>query len=603
MKIVFLHGIGDGDPAAGWLEGLNRGLVRDRFEPIDQADTCAPRYASFLSTDGISAKLPATTYKAGDETTGRREFERRQARVRRVLGLDPVSSTVGFHRVPEQVLDPTRQAALRFVNRFDLPQVRRYVGSEAVRGAVLRRILDQIPATGEIMLIGHSLGSVIAIDLLDHLPAEVHVRRFITIGSPANAKVLHEGSERLLKKFPYRRVDDWTNFLNIGDHVTGGRGLGATFTAAQDFRIEVGLLEHSAAAYLGHESATRLIADLLYPTKVVALRSSAVAVRLTDSEASALLVLHYAQLVARCIKDKDRATRYRSALDMTRDNVAARLAEQAAAEGRPPAPELMALQGGEMPALPQRWDLSRAVNALVALAVTNVVEPFEIDVARAPLDALPEIAEALGFRRDAGEKIGRAITEVQQSVDRRGGVPWGRVLTVAAGVALVAAGPVGLAVAAPASVFGAAAITGGLAAFGPGGMVGGLALLGGLASTGAAVAATGVAGSSDVDHVIPDAVTLVLRVATEYARKLLDLEYDEQLWYLLANAEIQLSGQINHLSAFSDPKSAKITQLTAARTTVTRLMAFLIEKGLAPRALDCAESTAPDDSERLPVEA
>ena len=28
MKVVFLHGIGDGDPKYGWLEGLNRGLTR-----------------------------------------------------------------------------------------------------------------------------------------------------------------------------------------------------------------------------------------------------------------------------------------------------------------------------------------------------------------------------------------------------------------------------------------------------------------------------------------------------------------------------------------------------------------------------------------------
>ena len=59
----------------------------------------------------------------------------------------------------------------------------------------------------------------------------------------------------------------------------------------------------------------------------------------------------------------------------------------------------------------------------------------------------------------------------------------------------VAAGPIGLALAAPAGVFGAAAITGGLAAFGPGGMVGGLATLG-LASAGAATAAAAVTRGS-----------------------------------------------------------------------------------------------------------
>ena len=46
----------------------------------------------------------------------------------------------------------------------------------------MRNILDHLPSRGDTVLIGHSLGSVIAIDLLDHLPENLHVRRFVTIG-------------------------------------------------------------------------------------------------------------------------------------------------------------------------------------------------------------------------------------------------------------------------------------------------------------------------------------------------------------------------------------------------------------------------------------
>lgn len=112
---------------------------------------------------------------------------------------------------------------------MNLDQVRRYVRDDKVRADVMNHILDFLPTYGDMLLIAHSLGSVIAIDLLDHLPENVHVRRFITIGSPANIRALHEGSERLLKKFPYARVDDWSNFLNARDIVTGGRGLASSF--------------------------------------------------------------------------------------------------------------------------------------------------------------------------------------------------------------------------------------------------------------------------------------------------------------------------------------------------------------------------------------
>ena len=133
---------------------------------------------------------------------------------------------------------------------MDLDQVRGYVRDDKVRADVMSHILDFLPTYGDIVLIAHSLGSVIAIDLLDHLPEDLQVRRFITIGSPANIRALHEGSERLLKKFPYAHVDDWSNFLNVGDIVTGGRGLASTFPGAQDFLLN-GISGHDAGTYLG----------------------------------------------------------------------------------------------------------------------------------------------------------------------------------------------------------------------------------------------------------------------------------------------------------------------------------------------------------------
>ena len=119
--------------------------------------------------------------------------------------------------------DGSRPAIVRVLEGQQLDQVRRYVESDGLRGAVLRHLLESLPTEGEIVLIGHSLGSVVAIDLLDHLPRSVHVRRFITIGSPAASSFLHDKSERLLKKFPYSRVGDWVNLYGRGDWVTGGR--------------------------------------------------------------------------------------------------------------------------------------------------------------------------------------------------------------------------------------------------------------------------------------------------------------------------------------------------------------------------------------------
>ncbi|NKR65305.1 hypothetical protein GS486_18215 [Rhodococcus hoagii] len=601
VKVVFLHGIGDGDPRAGWLEGLNRGLMQAGHDPIDRVETLAPRYSAILSTEGIGAKMPPVTYRVKDDSKARFEFARRQARIQRTLGLPSTPSGMGAHLVPEGPLNAAQGFAVGHVSAYDLTQVRRYVRNEPLRGAVLRHLLDQ-DYGDEIILIGHSLGSVIAIDLLDHLPENVHVRRFITIGSPAAAPSLHEGSERLLKKFPYARVDDWSNIFNPGDVVTGGRGLASTFPAAQDFAVDIGLLEHGAGAYLGHPAVAGLVADVVYPGKRLVLARSGIAVRLTDTQASVLLLLHYGHAVARHIKDKEAAARYAGALRVRQDQVIAEIEELATVGQQPLADELHQLVDGNLPPVPHRWELHEVVSELAVLALTNAVDPYEIDIDRAPMQAIPEVAFALGFSTDVGEKVVRAIEDVQRALDRRGGVPWGRVLTAAAGVALLAAGPVGLMVAAPAGVAGAAAIVGGLAGFGPGGMVGGLAMLGGFAGAGAAVAAAAVAGGGGESSPEVDLRTLVLRVTIEHARKMLDLPFDQNLWYQLADAETRVCAQINRFEAFSGPKSARLTTLREVKDSLGRLMTFVIDHGLAPRAIAAGDEMRVDGDEPTPIE-
>lgn len=588
VKVVFLHGIGDGDPRGGWLEGLNRGLAQAGHESIHRACTLAPRYSSILSTDGISAKMPPVTYRTKDDAKARFEFARRQARIQRSLGLSRSASGFGAHLMPEGPLNTMQGFAVGHLSAYDLTQVRRYVRNEPLRGAVLRHLLDQ-DYGNEIILIGHSLGSVIAIDLLDHLPETVHVRRFITIGSPAAAPSLHEGSERLLKKFPYARVDDWTNIFNPADVVTGGRGLAPTFPAAQDFAIDIGLFEHGAGTYLGNPSVAGLVAEIVHPSKDVVLAKSGIAVRLTDSQASLMLILYYGHVLGRYIKDQDVAARYAGALRLRQDQVVAEVEEFAAASQQPLASELHQLVDGGLPTVPHRWELHEAVSELAVLALTNVVDPYEIDVDNAPARAIPEVAFALGFSTDVGEKVVRAIEEVQRALDRRGGVPWGRVLTAAAGVALLAAGPVGLMAAAPAAAAGAAAITGGLAAFGPGGMVGGLAMLGGLAGTGAAIATSAVAGGGGETRPDLDLKALILRVTVEHARNMLDLPFDHNLWYQLADAETRVCAQISRFDAFNDSKSPRLTMLREIRLSLSRLMTFVIDNNLAPRSIEAGD--------------
>jgi pimeloyl-ACP methyl ester carboxylesterase len=359
VKVVFLHGIGDGNPDREWLHALNTALEKASHTPIDDNQVIAPRYAALLKIKGISAEMPDVTYKPKDDTRSRREFARRQAAVYRLLQHEPGVATFGFNNVPPPWMAVAHAFGASHISIKDLEHVRGYVDSEGRRGAILLQIRDQLPTSGDIVLIGHSLGSVIAIDLLDRLPRKLRVRRFITIGSPANSHALHRGSERLLKKFPYSRVDDWTNFFSKRDPVTMGRGLGSIFPVAQDFAIDIsGINVHPAERYLGHPGVAKLVADILYPPKQTVPASSAATVRLTDEQFLTLLKLRFAWAIAKKIKDPDHAQRYADKLNIIQDDFAAQLQKMADA-GSPLPVEWHSVIAGQLPSLPNRLERSR----------------------------------------------------------------------------------------------------------------------------------------------------------------------------------------------------------------------------------------------------
>jgi len=590
MKVVFLHGINDTDLDGGWITGLNRGLVQAGFEPINAEDTISPKYEDLLGGAETEREWPQETYTVSDERGARRDFERRQARVQRILSRNPGVRTHGFNQVPGQVLKTGQKVGIKLVPVFR--QVRNYVESRKLRGAVMSRILEDLRGLrGNVVLIGHSLGSVIAIDLLDHLPPELHVRRFITIGSPAHCEALHHGSERLLKKFPYAYVDDWSNFIETRDPVTGGRGLASVFPAAQDFFIELGWMTHDADKYLGHEAVAGLVADVIYrPEQPAPTVGSDLVGRLDEPEALALLSLQFGRRVSTRISDKDVARRYEDVLGLIQEDLVAKV-RQMADERKPLAPELRDLLDGQFPQLPHRWEEHEAARHLAVLATSNSVAPYEIDTGGAQLEALPEVAVDLGFSRNLGDRVRESVTKINEElvekrgiVDRFGKSTQGRLMLAAAGIALVAAAPIGLMVAAPAGVAGAAALTGGLAALGPGGMVGGLATLGGLASTGTLMA-TVAATVGSPDQIGRDPRILLSRIAGEYTLKLLRIQHDETLWLQVTEFETQVCAEYNRLEPFSDKDSARLTDLTAAKKILAKMIEFMSTNELGPAAL------------------
>lgn len=584
-KVVFLHGVGNGDEELNWLAGLNRGLASAGAAELGTSAVISPDYSVLLNAIVSKYKHPPITYKVKDDRLDRRAFVRRQARIERLLEKSGFATGFGLRRLPDAVVAPIQKAG---VHSAQLKQVHNYMKSEGLRAAVLTQILKSLPDTGEIVLIGHSLGSIIGIDLLDHLPEGLHVSRFITIGSPGSVQILHDKHERILKRFPYSRVDDWTNFFAPVDLVTAGRGLASVFPGAQDFRIQIPLspsnpIAHNAEQYLAHPAVGMLVADALNPPIDVPARGTEIALRINEVESGALLTLSYGFRVASKIAKKDVALRYEDTLKVLGDEFVDAV-RQRLPEGSDLPAEVEELVRGKAPRPPQHFDLDAAIRHVVPLSFSNVIQPYEIEIGNAQVNAIEDFFVELGFTSGMGRKVRDAVTDVQKVLTENGGFPAGRLAIAAAGLALIAAGPIGIA--AMGTAAGAAAITSGLAAFGPGGMVGGLALLSGLASTGAMVttAATTLKGAGG--PVVSDPATLAIQVASSHALKLAGEQPDPNLWSMLTTADAVVSGHMNKLSEFSDPKSPQFVQLKQTREVIDRLMTFANDHGLGFKAVE-----------------
>jgi hypothetical protein len=102
-----------------------------------------------------------------------------------LAALDPDSADAASMRLPERAvtrahLFETYRSALRYLTKQPV--------NNEVRASLLRQI--QAAATSQpgsdrsMTLVAHSLGTVIALDLLQDLPREIRINRFVTLGSP-----------------------------------------------------------------------------------------------------------------------------------------------------------------------------------------------------------------------------------------------------------------------------------------------------------------------------------------------------------------------------------------------------------------------------------
>jgi V8-like Glu-specific endopeptidase len=295
LHLVFLHGRGQQarDPERirrYWTAGLNCGLTRAGLPTIEPAGVCFPFYGDQLaealqplriarhSLEEFIADPIAVATPVSD--TARLLYEQMIGEAATRAGM-PAQRPVAGERVADAVHNGLSWlAAVTALDRLAIAaifaDVAAYLDDQQVRDTILGCVLQAMPQAGRVVLVSHSLGTAVAMDVLTRLDRKADVELLVTIGSPLGMDSVFR---RLLTGGPERpdRVAHWLNVWCPTDPVTIGCPLG------DDWRGE--LIEtsvsncaervHDAEEYLAHPEVAHEIGSVLTRAQVKDIRTGA----------------------------------------------------------------------------------------------------------------------------------------------------------------------------------------------------------------------------------------------------------------------------------------------------------------------------------------
>lgn len=184
----------------------------------------------------------------------------------------PLPETKGFGRVPKPVgrlaawLDHRFGVAGRLLFLGDLVQVRRFQREEDLAEEVLGRVRETLALGSARVLIGHSLGSVVALEAVSTLTGH-GIDTLLTLGSPLGLRTIRRGlspdAAAVAPGLP-PGVHTWVNIRDLRDPVACAGGLAATWARVTDQTVDNGGDPHAVERYLGkRETGTALLAAAL----------------------------------------------------------------------------------------------------------------------------------------------------------------------------------------------------------------------------------------------------------------------------------------------------------------------------------------------------
>ncbi|MGH3897904.1 MAG: hypothetical protein ACRDTA_06530, partial [Pseudonocardiaceae bacterium] len=273
---------------AAWAGGLARGLAAAGLPPVDAADVWFPFYGDALaevldnrervttgSVAGDGAGLTTAEAYAPDATSARAVYEGLIEEAAGRAGMPAAEQGAPAEGLFDRFVVGLQPHLSWLANRSGLDDVviaaafrdvAAYLDQHQIRDAVLTNVLDTFPASGQVVLVSHSLGTVVALDLITRLPAGVEVPLLVTAGSPLGMDGVHK---RLLTGGPQQpdRVRGWVNAWCAADAVAIGCPLRPTWGGGVHDVLTDNAKDraHDIEEYLADPRVARPIGDLLVP--------------------------------------------------------------------------------------------------------------------------------------------------------------------------------------------------------------------------------------------------------------------------------------------------------------------------------------------------
>jgi hypothetical protein len=453
---------------------------------------------------------------------------------------------------------------------------------------VLQRILKDLPGTGELVIIAHSLGSVVAGDLIYHLPPRLRLQLLVTIGTPLGLKAMRKHLEDANRRFPYETMGPWINVVGAGDLVTGYRGLSRVQGQALDIFVDTGgaqtpRLSHSAPRYLDN-STTAIALEWLATRAPAEPDESPLPDKPLPRHTMAMLIgAQFGLRAGQAMKSNEARTRFVEARQLVLSELAQKLAD--AGIGTVSADQLARDQ--------RAWFHTKTIGDdelianLLSAFLQNPIARYEIDLSRDErVDALRKLASDLGKTKHFAEVVADAERAARAS-HKESKFTLKRAGLAIAGVAVVVAAPYLVLAAAPAGITGAAAIVAGLTALGPGGMLGGIGIVSLLGGAGGVTAGralmTGTPAQVEETVIFLQALAKARQDLARADLVITDLQHSE--WFALIEMEDVATDEHERLALYSDNDAAVVKELARKLRSVRRALVWMEEQGLGPKLL------------------